>query len=111
MRAVQERIVKAFLDIVVLAVLNDNLMYGYQIIAVIHKKFGVLLSPGSLYPLLHMLNENKLIESRFQGGKIVYVATFNGKKTFQKVFTEYKAVMQKMENFVKLKGENSPQTI
>ena len=103
-----ERHIKTSLDLIVLAMLNGEPMYGYKIIAAIHKKFGVLLSPGSLYPLLHLLEENKLIESRFQEGKIVYVATSDGKKRFQSAFVAYKTAMRKMENFIKLNGENSP---
>jgi len=99
------RHVKAFLDIVVLAMLNGKPMYGYKLIATIHREFGVLLSPGSLYPLLHSLEDNKLIESRFQGGKIVYAVTTNGKKKFQNVFLAYKTAMRKMENFTKVHGE------
>lgn len=101
------RHVKTFLDIVVLAMLNGKPMYGYKLIAAVHKEFGVLLSPGSLYPLLHSLEDNKLIGSRFQGGKIVYTVTANGKKKFQNVFMAYKTVIRKMENFIKLHGAAS----
>jgi len=101
------RHVKTFLDIVVLAMLNGKPMYGYKLIAAIHKEFGVLLSPGSLYPLLHSLEDNTLIESRFNGGKIVYAVTLKGKKKFQNVFMAYKTAMRKMENFIKVHGEDS----
>jgi DNA-binding PadR family transcriptional regulator len=105
---ITERHVKAFLDIVILAMLNGKPMYGYKIIAAIHREFGVLLSPGSLYPLLHSLEESKLIESCFESGKIVYAATYQGRRKFQEVFTAYKMAMQAMENFIKRHGENSP---
>jgi len=64
--------------------LNGEPTYGYKIIAAIHKEFGVLLSPGSLYPLLHSLEDSKLIESRFYKGKIVYQATPKGKRSSRK---------------------------
>jgi DNA-binding PadR family transcriptional regulator len=99
-----EKHVKAFLDIVVLAMLNGKPMYGYKLIAAVHREFGVLLSPGSLYPLLHSLEDNKLIESSFHGGKIVYETTYNGKKKFKKVFMLYKAAARKMQNFIELHG-------
>ena len=97
---IHERHVKAFLDILILAILKGSPMYGYKIIAAIHREFGILLSPGSLYPLLHSLEKNKLIESRFHEGKIVYTMTSNGKKIFQNIFTAYKITMQRMENFI-----------
>ena len=104
---ITERHVKAFLDLLILGILNGRSMYGYKIIGAVHKEFGVLLSPGSLYPLLHSLEDNTLIESRFNGGKIVYAVTLKGKKKFQNVFTAYKTAMRKMENFIKVHGEDS----
>ena len=96
-----QRYVKTFLDIVVLAILNGEPMHGYKIIAAVHKEFGVLLSPGSLYPLLHSLEKNKLIESRLQKGKKVYNATLKGKRRFQDIFTAYKRAMWTLEKFIK----------
>jgi len=105
---ITEKHVKTFLDIVVLAMLNGEPMYGYKIIAAIHREFGILLSPGSLYPLLHFLEDNRLIESRFNKGKIVYQVTSKGKEKFGKAFSAYKASIQKVSNFVKVRGGNSP---
>ena len=73
-----EKHVKTFLDIVILAVLNGKSTYGYNIIATIHREFGILLSPASLYPLLHLLENDKLIESNFDKGKTVYSLTVKG---------------------------------
>ena len=103
-----EKQVKAFLDIVILAILNGNSMYGYKIIAAIHRDFGILLSPASLYPLLHLLENNKLIESRPDKGKTVYYATPKGKEKFEKTFTAYKASIERMSHFVKVHGGISP---
>jgi len=49
---IAERQLKAFLDIVILAILNGGSTHGYKIIEGIHKEFEILLSPGSLCPLL-----------------------------------------------------------
>jgi DNA-binding PadR family transcriptional regulator len=101
------RHVKTFLDIVVLGMLNGKPMYGYKLIATVHKEFGVLLSPGSLYPLLHSLEDNKLIKSGFQGGKIVYEVTPNGKNKLKNILTAYKTAMRKVENFMKIHAQTS----
>lgn len=106
---ITEKNVKTFLDIIVLAMINGEHLYGYKIIAAIHKEFGILLSPGSLYPLLHFLEDNKLIKSNFNGGKIIYQATPKGKIKFANALTAYKVASQKMLKFVKLHGEISPQ--
>jgi len=107
-KRITEKHVKTFLDIVVLAMLNGEPMYGYKVIAAIHREFGILLSPGSLYPLLHFLEDNKLIESSFNKGKIVYQVTSKGKEKFEKTFTAYKASIQRMSHFVKVRGGFSP---
>jgi DNA-binding PadR family transcriptional regulator len=99
--------VKTSLDLVILAILNGKPMYGYKIMASIHKEFGVLLSPGSLYPLLHLLEEEKLVESRDEGGKRVYLATDEGRTRFQNAFMVFKTSMIQLENFVKRNGKDS----
>jgi DNA-binding PadR family transcriptional regulator len=100
------RHVKAFLDLLILGILNDKPMYGYKIIAAIHKEFGVLLSPGSLYPLLHTLEKKRMVESQFQGARIFYSVTSNGKKIFKSTFTEYKATIQQMDSFINSNDRN-----
>jgi DNA-binding PadR family transcriptional regulator len=99
--------VKTSLDLVILAILNGKPMYGYKIMAAIHKEFGVLLSPGSLYPLLHLLEEEELVESHDEGGKKVYEATDEGRTRFQNAFTMFKISMNQLENFVKRNGKDS----
>lgn len=99
--------VKTSLDLVVLAILNGKPMHGYRIMAAIHTEFGVLLSPGTLYPLLHSLEEKKLVESRVKGGKKVYEATNEGRTRFQNAFTMFKVSMNQLEDFVKRNGKDS----
>jgi DNA-binding PadR family transcriptional regulator len=99
--------VKTSLDLVILAILNGKPMHGYKIMAAIHKEFGVLLSPGSLYPLLHSLEEEKWVESRVEGGKKVYAATNEGRTRFQHAFTAFRMSMNQLENFVKRNGKDS----
>lgn len=96
-----EKHVKTFLDIVILSMLNGKSNYGYKIIATIHKEFGILLSPASLYPLLHTLEEEKLIESNSDRGKTIYRLTPRGKETFRKKYTAYNLSIQIMRNFIK----------
>jgi PadR family transcriptional regulator PadR len=99
--------VKTSLDLVILAILNGKPMYGYKIMAAVHKEFGVLLSPGSLYPLLHILEEEKWVEAHDEGGKKVYATTHEGRTRFQNAFTMFKISMNQLENFVKRNGEDS----
>ena len=99
-----EKHVKTFLDIVILSMLNGRPTYGYKIIAIIHKEFGILLSPASLYPLLHALENEKLIESSSDDGKTFYQLTPRGKETFRKKFSAYNLSTHIMCNFIKKGG-------
>ena len=102
-----EKHIKTFLDIVILAVLNGKSTYGYNIIATVHREFGILLSPASLYPLLHRLEKDKLIESNFDKGKTVYSLTVKGKQTFGKKFVIYNLTIQIMTKFIRTYGKIS----
>ena len=102
-----EKQVKTFLDIVILALLNRRSMHGYKILTTIHREFGVLLSPASLYPQLHLLEENKLIEPSFDKGKTIYCLTPKGKEIFEKKFNAYSLSFQIMNNFIRNRVEIS----
>ena len=104
---ITERHVKAFLDLLILGILNGRAMYGYKIIAAIHKEFGFLLSPGSLYPLLHALESKMMVTSTCQSGKIVYAATPNGRRVFQSTFTDYRAAVQQLCSFMNSSSEST----
>jgi len=65
-------LIKSFLDVVVLSMLSKSPRHGYKIIADIHSQFGVLMSPGTVYPLLNSLENEKLIEVVKNKRKKVY---------------------------------------
>lgn len=87
----QERIVKSFLDVLILAQLKIESKSAYEIIAFVHKRFCVLLSAGTVYATLYSLERNGLVEGDFTSGKSrarVYKLTRKGQKsvrTFLKV--------------------------
>ena len=96
-----ERYVKTFLDLVILSMLSSKALYGYKIIAMIHKEFGILLSPASLYPLLHVLESQKLIESNSDNGRTFYQLSPRGEDAFRKKYMSYKLSNQIISNFMR----------
>jgi len=56
-----EKMVKDNLENIILAILQKETMCGLDIIGTIHLKFNVLLSPGTIYPLLHSLKQKGLL--------------------------------------------------
>ena len=81
LRDVYERIVKNFMDVLVMAELRNNPLSGYDVISLIHKKFNLLVSSGTVYSLLYSLERDGLIEGKLNDRKRVYVLTDKGEKT------------------------------
>jgi DNA-binding PadR family transcriptional regulator len=75
------RIVKNFLDVLILMELLDNPLSGYDVISFIHKHFNVLLSSGTVYSCLYFLEREGLIRSEWIRRKRVYKLTEKGKQT------------------------------
>ena len=61
-----ERFVKNDLDTIVLALILEKPMCGTDIIKTIHKNFNVLLSSGTIYPLLHSLEKKGLLKCEYE---------------------------------------------
>jgi len=67
-----EKIVKDNLENIILALLQRRPMCGTEIIETVHLRFNVLLSPGTIYPLLHSLREKGLVTSKKHGKAKTY---------------------------------------
>lgn len=61
-----ERFVKNELENIVLSLILKEPMCGTDIIKTIHKNFNVLLSPGTIYPLLHSLEKKGLLKCEYE---------------------------------------------
>lgn len=70
--AAKERLVKNFLDLIIMYKLKQDLTHGYELIKFIHKEFGIFLSPGTVYPVLYELEKNGIVKSEMIGKKRMY---------------------------------------
>ena len=61
LRELQRRTIRNFLDILILMILHERPMSGYDIITLILERLGVFLSAGSVYSMLHVMEREKLI--------------------------------------------------
>ena len=64
----QRELLKGSLDLMLLALLEQEPMYGYQIVKEVRERSGgqLLIREGSLYPALHRLEQSGLIEGYWQ---------------------------------------------
>ena len=60
-----EAIVKPHLEIIILSLLLEKPMCGYDIIKTIFSRYGVSLSQGTVYPRLYSLREEGVLEAGY----------------------------------------------
>jgi len=86
----QTKLMKGLLDLVVLQLLNQQPMHGYQIITRIRKSFGIYFGPSTIYPLLGTLEKKGRVRSTWNMDtdrpRKVYSLTNDGKNLLS--FTE-----------------------
>jgi DNA-binding PadR family transcriptional regulator len=60
----RERIVRAFLDLIVLMKLSEGFeaLCGYDFVKLVGEEFDVMLSPGSVYAALYSMERDGLIQ-------------------------------------------------
>ena len=68
---INKELLKGSTSILVLSLLQKNEMYGYQIIKEMELKSSGVFSfkEGTLYPILHNLEEENLVESFWKDGE------------------------------------------
>ena len=108
---INRKLVKSFLDIIIMALMSGTSTHGYAILASVHREFGILLSPGTLYPLLHALEDKELISSSPNNGKVVYKISIKGKQKFESTLNAFNKGVQKLSNFIKRNSEEVVLTV
>lgn len=106
----RERIIKNFMDILVLTEMKKDPLTGYDVIRLIHRRFDILVSSGTVYSLLYSLERNGLIEGVWTERKRVYRLAKKGEADIEAI-TKANAEIQKfLTNILKLSAsQRSPQ--
>lgn len=89
---ITENIVKSNIEIVVLSMLSERPMSGYDIIKEIFSKYNVFLSQGTVYPLLYSLKEDGILQAEFRKGDMrtkIYHPTVEGAKIIENKIEEF----------------------
>ena len=90
----------------ILRILQEQPMYGYEIITKLEEKSHGMWRPsaGSIYPNLQLFEEQDLVTSRLENGKRIYALTDKGKELAEKAEAEHKARWEeKVDNFKNFK--------
>lgn len=80
----RRRFVKAFLDVLILKLVEAESVWGYEIIKKTETMYNVKLRHGALYPMLNKLETDGFVKSRreLQKGRArrIYEITDNGRQ-------------------------------
>jgi len=85
LKKMHERIIKNFIDIIIMAELLNGPLSGCDLISYIHNKFNLLVSSGTVYSLMYSLERNGLVEGTWDERKRTYKLTDKGKKTIETI--------------------------
>jgi len=82
--------VKSFLDLFVLSMLNDGAKHGYELMRQLKVRTGTRIGAGTLYPLLYELEERQLVSAEWMSptrrSRRVYKITEKGSKYMEQGF-------------------------
>jgi DNA-binding PadR family transcriptional regulator len=106
LKKMHERIIKNFMDIIIMTELRNGSLSGYDVISYIHNKFNLLVSSGTVYSLLYSLERSGLVEGTWDERKRVYKLTEKGEKTIDTLLSASDKIKGFMANI--LKTQNIP---
>jgi DNA-binding PadR family transcriptional regulator len=106
LKKMHERIIKNFMDIIIMTELQNGSLSGYDVISYIHNKFNLLVSSGTVYSLLYSLERNGLVEGVWDERKRVYKLTEKGEKTIDTLLNTSDKIRGFIANI--LRSQNTP---
>src|SRR3989304_9817894 len=102
LKKMHERIIKNFMDIIIMTELRNGPLSGYDVISYIHSKFNLLISSGTIYSLLYSLERNGLVEGVWDERKRIYKLTEKGKKTIETILNANDKIKGLLTNILKI---------
>ncbi len=100
-KKMHERVIKSFMDTIIMAELRNGPISGYDVISFVHNKFGFLASSGTVYSLLYSLERNDLVEGVWIERKRVYKLTEKGAKTITTILNSQEKIKGFMSTILK----------
>ena len=104
---------KSVAEMLVLSILNNGTMYGYQLIQELEAQSKGLFSikEGTLYPLLYRLIDNNMVsfEKKLVGKRrtrVYYNITEDGKEYLQQILKSYQDMVQGVTNVLVKNGQS-----
>lgn len=98
----RQRTIKSFMDIFILAELKNRPSSGYDFIGIMHKKFGILISSGTVYSSLYSLERDGLIKGVPSSRKRVYILTEKAERDIKTIMKANDQIQSLLRNILLL---------
>ncbi|MEW5760532.1 MAG: PadR family transcriptional regulator [Candidatus Thermoplasmatota archaeon] len=105
-----ERFVKNDLETVVLALMLNKPMCGTDIIKTLYKEFNILVSPGTIYPLLHSLEKKGLLKCEYKVRTKLYEPPEGVKTKIRSLLNEHVQTSNFLSKFLQSIEQSGKQT-
>jgi DNA-binding PadR family transcriptional regulator len=102
----RKKVIQNFMDILILTEINKDSLSGYDVMALIHKNHGVLVSSGTVYSLLYSLERDGMIEGEWLKRKRVYTLTEKGEQDIRLIMKANQEIQSFLKKITLLNANN-----
>ncbi|MCX8206346.1 MAG: PadR family transcriptional regulator [Methanothrix sp.] len=98
------RFVKPNKDILILSILGERPMCGYDLIKEIYRRYNVLLSQGAVYPILYSMEAEGILRAEYSRGNMktkFYTLTPKGKEVMKRKIGNMVYALEYLLSFLK----------
>ena len=106
----RRRAVQNFMDILILTEINKDSLSGYDVMGLIHQKFNILVSSGTVYSLLYSLEREGLIKGVWNQRKRVYSLTEKGEQNMKVITKANREIQNCLKNISLLNATQQSKT-
>lgn len=107
-----ERFLKEFMDVLIMVKLREEgEASGYDLLSSFHRKFDLLVSPGTVYAMLYSMERNDFVKPRGESRKRIYSLTPKGKTTIQAIIESSDALERFFPSILKNKSVKTKRVI
>jgi DNA-binding PadR family transcriptional regulator len=101
LREMHERVIKTFMDVIIMTELRHGPLSGYDVISHINAKFNLLVSSGTVYSLLYSLERNGQVEGVWKERKRTYKLTDKGEETISTILNAQEKIKTFLAEIIK----------
>lgn len=114
-KEVQKKLTKSLLDLIILQMLENHPMHGYEILITIQKSFGVYCGASTIYPILNKMEKKKHVKYSWNMDtdrpKKIYELTTQGKSMLDLTASSLRSICKSITKDTTTQPNEKHQTI